>query len=337
MRNVTRSRLLGLSLLLVTVVSCATAPPGNAGRPHHVFASAPSPQSRIDTNQLQVHKGTPPAPDSDAIAIITTDGTNLLQQNPDGTTSTLGGGGGGTVTADAPLTGNGSSGSHLGVRAATTSLSGYLAATDKTKLDSLASGGWFDAEALAVSALVPQLTEFVPFKLGQFLFGGALTAGNTNLAAALEGGGLRTANTTFTLVGTSITQNAKTSRWSFSARAKLTPPDGTHLNTWIGLINAAGSHAIYVGSENSADATHFVLRFLNASSTTVVGSVADSSVHDWRITFDLTTVNVYKDGVLDMTTSTLTNMAAEPVFPFIYNTVNADVQASKILVGVVAQ
>jgi len=50
-------------------------------------------------NQVIIAKGTPAPPPAGTLAIISQDGTNLLKQASDGTTSSLGGGGGGDFTA----------------------------------------------------------------------------------------------------------------------------------------------------------------------------------------------------------------------------------------------
>ena len=118
-------------LAFVAAAGCATS------TPHGHRLGVAGFQTAIDTNQVQFHKGTPPPPASDAIAIITKDGVNLLQQNPDGTTSTLGGGGGGTVQTDGTtVQGDGSSGNKIRFASAIIVLKDYkvTASGDQTDL-----------------------------------------------------------------------------------------------------------------------------------------------------------------------------------------------------------
>lgn len=239
--------------------------------------------------------------------------------------------GGGVSTASLPLV---VTGADVAINAATTSTAGSLSAADKTKLDSMSSGGWFDTRALAMSALIPQITEFKILPLGIDLMGRGIALGNEG---TLEGGGISNgAAGTVTALGFPITQNLKTNRWTMSFRAKLAVPDVTHTVSQVGWINQATTHGLFIGPNTGQDATHFVLRILGAGTTPVVLGVADANAHDWDVTFDLTTVTVYMDGVSAGSTAVLTNLMAEAAIPMISATVAHDVQIAKMLLGYVA-
>ena len=226
-----------------------------------------------------------------------------------------GGGGLSTVTTSAPASGDGSVGSPVTVRAATSSLSGYLAAADKAKLDTL-SVSWASARASECFAAAPALTEAVYVKISA---NGSLTA--TALAAgfgdaSVEGGAVKNSTSWAAYSTASVFQTPAAKSWCVAFRAALPVPSTGGDVADLGLVYGARSHLAAMGGVNSTDTTHIVLQLTGTGTTSVVSTTAiDGAWHNYMISFDGTTVKAWQDGVVVASQATLTNLMTDAGFP----------------------
>lgn len=247
-----------------------------------------------------------------------------------------GGGGLSTVTTAAPASGDGSSGNPVTVRAATASLSGYLSAADKAKVDSLANGGWFDTEKAWLQTVCPWATEFSAIKIGQVPIGRAATATNDGL---VEGGGLSPSASPVSF-GDSVFQLPKTGRVCLEYRVKFVVPISSHISE-VGINNNAASHSVWFGglpSGSGGDATHYSFVITGASSTIAASTtlIDATAFHNDAMTFDGTTYTLWHDHVAILTQTTLTNLTDEAMGPFQYSATAGDSIATKLIYGYVA-
>lgn len=302
-------------------------------------------------NYLGLVAGTPPTPPPGVIyTYLDVDGATPKYIDSTGTTHTFGGG---AVNLAALKTAYAAMASIPGLNysaadgtqsaataaqvaaasaAATTTLQGAMTANDKNFVE--ASLKWWRDGVVALSALIPQLTDFEYMKVSQLPLGQAGTTYTND--GAVEGGGKSTANATFTSFGGSVFQTPKTGRWAFRFRVKLAGPTNAKDNEF-GFINAAGNSGLALQSKFATDATHLVLALFDAGTTSAVGTfVGDGAWHDIDVTFDLTTVRFYVDGTLAGSTATLTNLVDGARFFYIYNTTAGDTIVGKILYGYVA-
>jgi hypothetical protein len=269
---------------------------------------------------------------SDSLGIENIGGT-LKQVNPDGTTSTIGGGGG-TVTADAPLTGNGSSGSHLAMPAATSSTSGYMGASDKALSDQV-RGGWEVSQDTFMIGLIPALNQCRSFRPGT---PPAIGAGGTAPSSdgAIEGGGrLATDITGQNYIFWSIFQHPKTGKWAITWRGALLGGGASGHVVVLGLYNSAHSHGWTV-QRSTTFATHYGISLIGTSTDNsgVGTSTADSNLHNFTLAYDGTagtpTASMYVDHVLDASTTVVAQMADEPLFPTFFSQVTSEVTLTDV-------
>jgi hypothetical protein len=221
-------------------------------------------------------------------------------------------------------------GTITGVNTATRSAQGAESSADKAFSDDYDQ---FRKSAYATMiAAVPALTGFKswdePFN---FLTSTSAMTGDANY----EGGGL-TCNGTVQLFGGSTFQNTAGGNWAIFFEGKVVIPTSGVL-VQLGLSNAAGSDAVWIGSANSVDATHYMFRIkTGGGNTTVTGSAsADTSRHIFGLTDNGTTITGWVDGVSIGTTTTRTFLTTEAMIPFIYSDASGHGIVSRLAIGFV--
>lgn len=179
------------------------------------------------------------------------------------------------------------------------------------------------------------LTAFRSIKAGANFPGTALATAATN-DAAMVGGGVSNAAATYKVFASSIYQTPKTTAWGLCFRSILPAPVSGKAN-YVGIVNAAGTHDVLIGTVFATSATNYIISIDGGASTTVDSGVsADGLIHTLAITFDVTTVRIWKDGVQMASTATLTNLADEPMFPAEYGTDVGVTKTQEILYGYIA-
>lgn len=194
---------------------------------------------------------------------------------------------------------------------------------------------WGRAQQALISQNAPTLTEWDYIKIGDVQRGVTLTATND---AALVGGGMSFTNVTGTMFTASVYQTAPTTAWGFVYRGIISPVSGATFNE-LGLSNAGNSHdvGITVNSADGISGVNYTLRIAGASVTSIdTGVVTNTNIHDFGMTFDGTTVKLFIDGVQKASTTTLTNLNAEPLYFYGFNTTSGQVKATKLLYGYIA-
>jgi hypothetical protein len=192
---------------------------------------------------------------------------------------------------------------------------------------------WFTSEVVAGQVLLPTLTKYRRIPLPIVLStGGAAMTGD----ATVEGGGLvTTQNAKITSVGVTTFQTPKTGPWMLSGIVKLMGGGVTGHDSAFGLGNAAGTHVWWYGRFFSVSTTKYSVQLVGTSTPAAVAGLvnADNNAHKIRITFDGTTVNVYLDGTLDATHTTIAQMANEAMGPFFYSGTTGEAVLEDLMVG----
>jgi hypothetical protein len=198
-----------------------------------------------------------------------------------GTLSITGGGGGGAVTADSPLTGSGTSGSHLAMPAATDSVAGYLTAADHAsltgKLSAVTASSPLSGAGTGASPLVIQTAS------GSLA--GALSSTDWTTFAGKQAGPLTgdvtTSGAAATLASTTVTPGS----YGDATHTVSITVDGK------GRLTAASANALSGGS---------------GTVTSVVTPPDESSTGSGTSTITITRNNIYRVTGSDFsTTSTL--------------------------------
>lgn len=195
------------------------------------------------------------------------------------------------------------------------------------------SDTWANNVADLMLAAVPALTRFEYFKIGFNSLGAAVGAVTSD--ALIPGGGMTTPNATFKAFGTSLIQLPKTTPWSLGVRAKLLGPTVAR-QSHVGLFNAATTRAVQIFVNPTTDATHYVLSVGDATPLNIAATtLADAAWHDFVITFDLTTLALWIDGVSVASTTTLTELVDEALYLTIYNTIAGESVLQRVVFGYV--
>lgn len=198
-----------------------------------------------------------------------------------------------------------------------------------------AAGGqdtWVTAQKALIQAYAPACNTFAEIKMGLLNLGGTLAAAATQ-EANMVGGGESNAAGTYRAFAASIYQTPKTTSWGIVFRGSMPTPVAGKFNSF-GVANGAGTHDVAIASYFTVDASNYVLNIDGAASTTVASTTAVvATVADYAITFDATTIRIFKDGVQLTTTTTLTNVSDEPMFPTIFATDVTTVKVARIYYG----
>jgi hypothetical protein len=219
-------------------------------------------------------------------------------------------GGGGTVSsATAPL--SIADGGVMKIATASETDAGSMSATDKIKLDNLPNNPWSAAAQAAIQAKVPTATmcDYVPPAVGPWT-----ADSNAVYNVPLVGGaiGANEADGRWITRTQQFLQQASAHPWGVAWRGAFAAPQSGKI-AYAGLYNNATGHGVFVGTDFSASTTHLLLSILGgAFSPRVAFTIAaDANEHDFLLWFDGTSVSVVQDGVLQATTSTLTNFVNE--------------------------
>lgn len=166
---------------------------------------------------------------------------------------------------------------------------------------------WATEQEAFLQAAIPTLSAFQFIKIGQAPGGTALATQAVD--GGVEGGGYGVASDTLWLRYTSsVYLTPKTGVWGIAFEAKL-PTITSAKTAYLGLVNAASTNLVGVGAVFASSQTHFVLHIVGGTTTSATSTQAgDTSLHTFAITFDLTTVTLYVDGVSVATQTTLTNL-----------------------------
>jgi len=192
----------------------------------------------------------------------------------------------------------------------------------------VSAGGstWFDVEAAAHVAAIPQLTESVALQLGPANVGELIGA---NLAdAGKEGGAIKSTGTAWALLMRTFPwQAANTSKIACSFRGILGAPVTTKQSDF-GLVRSDGA-GIQIATNFDTNNTQFFAQGYTGAALTapVLLGVADTLVHTWRILSDGATVTFQKDGVTVGTLATnAVNFPTNAICPGIFDNVPGTAQ-----------
>jgi hypothetical protein len=249
------------------------------------------------------------------------------------------GGGSGTVTqvtATAPLSvTNGTTTPALTIAAATTSAAGTMSSDDKTKLDGIVSGGWFDAEKIWLATVCPWVTEWTGIKAGLVPISRTASATSDPL---VEGGAVGSSNAVVNF-STATFLAPKTGKVCVEFRARLNVPTTAKIDE-IGIGNNAGNHSVWFGTWYDSpgnEHSKYILSISNGANTIVSSSLAvDGGWHNFALTFNGTTYTLYADHVSIATQTTLTNVADEGMGPFMFASAISDSAVAKIVYGTIS-
>lgn len=188
--------------------------------------------------------------------------------------------------------------------------------SDGTK-SAISGGGWYGPQEDFLKAAVPALTTFERLKIGNAQSGNiTLPAGWTD--GGTVGGSLKTNSSAPVPLQTgSAFQTLKTVPWGLSMRVKYAAIAAGD-SSLAGFGN--GASFTMFGSNQATDGTKFV--FFTADGvgqTTVAASLnADTNWHTVALTFDLTTITAWVDGLPVLTTTTTTRLPTVAQFVAAY-------------------
>jgi hypothetical protein len=229
-----------------------------------------------------------------------------------------GGGGGGTVLG--VTNGNGS--------AAAVNNTDPTHPVITTTLDSNAvalnngASQWSWSEWVFLQSKVPQLTGCKSISLGTIP---NLSTASATTEPSIEGGGLGGAIAANQVLSQSIFQTMLTGKWGFSYKGKLGDPATVSRDGELGLQQISGGATAWIlfGTIHTRNATNWELWSKATGSLEFADPDApDALTHSFEVTFDGTTLTVWKDHVSKITTTSvstiLANQAMQP-----YITANA--------------
>lgn len=178
---------------------------------------------------------------------------------------------------------------------------------------------WYSLEAAVHAAAVPSLTESVAITPG--LSHDMATIGANAQDAGVEGGALRGINSAWNILTKQLPyRNVSTSKFAISFQGSLASIAAAQLS-YFGLINAAATHELIVGTQQSVSGTQFLAFTYNGVAVVPAGGVdlgtADTNVYTWRIISDATTVTFSRSakaggGAALSSGTVLTNVANFP-------------------------
>jgi len=186
-------------------------------------------------------------------------------------------------------------GTMLALRAVAGVIQASTNGDDWADIEASGTGGsstWYDVEAAAHAAAIPELTESVPIQVGVSNI--AETKGTMVLDAAKEGGAIKGTGAAWGYLCTpTVWQNLATSKFACSFQGSFAQMASAKAN-YFALVNSTGTHGILIGTNNDTDATHFITFVANVTGTSSALSLgtADTNVYTWRVYSDGTTCTV---------------------------------------------
>jgi len=201
---------------------------------------------------------------------------------------------------------------------------------------------WYSRAATFLAAKIPQLTTFIPVKMG--ISPNALGTANW-VDANVEGGAIKSGSA-WAMAGTGTTfQTTKTGKYGFVMRARLSALATAH--GYLGMVNSAGTNHVTLRSMSTIDATNFVLCIQSGGTTAPTVSstvVADRLWHDFAFTMDATTYSVYMDSISQgasataiAATTNFTNLIDEGMSPgWHFDSGASSTDVSDVLYGYIA-
>jgi len=182
---------------------------------------------------------------------------------------------------------------------------------------------------------VSTLTAFQELKPGDNSYGATVATAATNDAAQV-GGGVSNAAGAYKAFSASIFQTPKTTGWGIAFRCIVPTPVAAKF-VGFGLVNAAANHDVTFASYNTISTTNYVIDITGGATTTVDSGVAiNTAMADYVLTCDATTLKLFRNGALVTSTTTLTNLADEPMFPALFGTDVNTAKLVRILYGYIA-
>lgn len=211
---------------------------------------------------------------------------------------------------------------------ATPSSAGSLSAADKSLLDMIRSD-WYVTQALTMQAANAALVKCRPLPKPQASWASTTAVNFTTTDGASLGGGVKANNgASNTYFYQSVTTTPKTAGWGIAFRARLLGGAVAGHDSTVGLANSGGTHAWSFRHANSYGANYGLTLYGTSTLTNAGTATADNNEHDFAFVYisSTTTIKVYVDGVLDVTTSTVTNMADEAMYPYAYSATVLEVE-----------
>lgn len=193
---------------------------------------------------------------------------------------------------------------------------------------------WCSTEAVWVAQIAPWVTETRCPPLGLNLSGPSGANGAAVGGGTLEGGSAM-ANVNFLPLSTLVWQAAKTSGFVIEVRGSFAAVSASI--QMFGLVNNAGNVWVTVAVTSALDPTKLVLRF--SSATSLPMTVADALVHNYTIKSPPggASVTVYQDHV-QVGNQTSTGSFSDVAYaPCIFNQAASGFQATRMIIGYVAQ
>lgn len=195
----------------------------------------------------------------------------------------------------------------------------------------LIADAWFNQQAGRMKAAVGTLTKFRTIKVGEYPIGGTLATVTTNDAQVL-GGGYNPPTAATRAYSASIWPLTKTGSWAVCFLGKILAPAATY--SQFGICGISGAHNVAVSTKSSVDATKYFIELVGGATTDVVSTLAaDSNEHTFMLSFDLTTLKLTIDGNVVASTTTLTNLADEPMLIFSFAGTSTNVVLEQIAYG----
>ena len=184
-----------------------------------------------------------------------------------------------------------------------------------------------------MSAAVPALTNFQEFKPTMFP-SGVPAANYVAIDGSLPGGAITSDDDKFAAFSNvSVFQTVHDAPWAVAFRGTLLTSTLGRFNMF-GLVNAAGNHDYCVATYSTIDATKYILYTYDGQEIGTISSmVCDDADHTFVLTFDLTRLRLYIDGVLVASQTDLTGITNEAVYIATGNGVSGHAKATRAAIG----
>ena len=258
-----------------------------------------------------------------------------------------------TVTTDATLDGDGSSGDPLTVvsaptadaptdaatftaalNAATSSASGLMTAAQYKKITDLDFDGWLTTQVELMKAQAPALTNFKELPLN--LLATSVPNASWSPADGVQIGGSITSASgkAVPISNSTVWQTPATTSWAFAVRGKLVTSTAGKVN-FFGMMDASIDKLAGVATYSVGDATHYLIYTSTSPGEEVQVStlVCDDAIHDFVVTFDGTSIKLYVDGTLRATETTLTQLADAAHYFAAFNTTSPEAIVLRAAIG----
>jgi hypothetical protein len=244
-------------------------------------------------------------------------------------------GGGGGTSDGVTITGDGSGGNPFAGLPSSATNAGTMSAANFKKAAAYDDDGWFLAQRTLMLANASALTHFreVP---GVVDISGGIAVGAIPNDGLTEGGALGIPAAAFQAITRTVFQTPKTKSWACAFRAIIATIAGAESNA-VGVLTSA-PQGVEVGAFNSFNTglTYQLVLIGGANTVVDTGVSVDGLVHDFVITFDVTTVKAFIDGTQRASTATLTNLTTNPAALIGTNTTAAHTKILRAAYGYVA-